>query len=80
MLPNDQTHRTIAQAANEHLKASSPDAQLYGGTVVHLPRGQHCDHSDRALHFVVSYKDETPAQIAEQLGMAYEQLAQECGA
>ena len=66
-----------AQTANEHLKGSSPDSQLYGGTVVHLPRLDRRRHSDRVLHFAVSSEDETPAQIAKQLGMACGGLVQE---
>ena len=66
-----------AQMANEHLKGSSADSQLYGGTVVHLPRLDRRRHSDRVLQFAVSSEDETPAQIAQQLGMACAQLVQE---
>ena len=33
------------------------DAELHGGTVIHLPRLDASQHSDRVLHFTISGKD-----------------------
>ena len=47
----------IPRVVNSHLEGLEADAELHGGTVIHLPRLDASQHSDRVLHFTISGKD-----------------------